>query len=444
MHDAARPAEAPDKLWNRNFALQWQGQTVSRLGSQVFMAGLLFWIKHATGSASVMGALSMLSNLPGVILMPIGGALADRYPRRLIIILGDLLRGVSLVALTALMVLRPAAVGVILAGLFVVSVINGIVSSFFGPALAATIPDLVPRSKVNAANSLGQLSMQGSLFIGQALGGVLFRLLGAPVLFFLNGLSFLYASGSEVFVKIPQTLPERRGDWREQFRDFGHSIAEGFSYVWSRPGLRALLYFSAALSFFTSPIIVLMPFFVEDTLKVSTDWYGFLLAGYGVGTLLGYVMAGLLRVKARTRGSLMIVISLMIPLGFVGLGLARQPGAALLLTILGGLASGYATVNITTMIQVTTPGEIRGRVVGLLSALSTALTPIAMGLAGIIADLVDQNIPAIFIACGLFTIVIALVLSTNGDYRAIMATELDQGLPPGSQARPPQPNLPAA
>ncbi|MCU0507991.1 MAG: MFS transporter [Anaerolineae bacterium] len=434
----------PDKLFNRNYVIQWQGQTVSRLGSQIFMAGLLFWVKHATGSAALMGGLSMVSSLPGVILMPVGGALADRYPRRSIIIIGDLVRGLALLALTALMVLRPAAVPAIVVGLFLVSVINGIVGSFFGPALAATIPDIVPKDKVVAANSLGQLSLQGSLFVGQAIGGWLYQLVGATVLFFVNSLSFLYASASEVFVKIPQTIPERQGNWREQFRTFGQEIAEGFRYVWAKPGLRGMLLFSAALAFFTSPIIVLMPFYVEDTLRATPAWYGFLLSGYAVGTMLGYVLAGILRIPPGARGALMMVISVLVPLGFIGLALAPSTAAALLLTVLGGLAAGYVTVNITTLIQATTPSEIRGRVVGLLAALSTALTPIGAGVAGIAADLVDQNIPLIFIICGVATAAIALLLTTSRSYRAIMSTDFRSVAPQRGPAQPPKPQLPGA
>lgn len=435
----------PEKMFNRNFALQWQGQTISRLGSQIFMAGLLFWIKGATGSPALLGTIAMVSSLPGVILMPVGGALADRYPRRLIIIIGDLIRGLSLLALTALIALRPEAIPAILAGLFIVSVLNGIIGSFFGPALAATIPDLVPKDRVTAANSLGQLSLQGSLFIGQALGGWLYEVVGAVWLFLINGLSFLYSSGSEVLVKIPQTIPERKGNWREQFRTFGHEIAEGFRYVWAKPGLREMLFLSAALSFFTAPILVLMPFYVEDTLNATARWYGFLLSGFAVGTVLGYALAGILRVKASRRGAIMILISVLVPLGFIGLGLVRTTGAALLLTVLGGLATGYVTVNITSLIQATTPSEIRGRVVGLLAALSSALTPIGSGLAGVVAELVDKNVPVVFIACGALTAAVAILLSTSRSYRAIMSTEFDQARQQRPRpTRPPQAKLPPA
>ena len=135
-------------------------------------------------------------------------------------------------------------------GLFVVSTINGIVGSFFGPALAATIPDLVPTSKVTAANSLGQLNCRATLFVGQALGGVTLPGCSArSSLFFLNGLSFLYSSASEVFVKIPQNNPRTaRRTGASSSGTFGREIAEGFRYRLGEAGLREMLYLSASLS----------------------------------------------------------------------------------------------------------------------------------------------------------------------------------------------------
>ncbi len=432
--------EPPKTLFNRNFMVQWQGQTVSRLGSQVFSIAMVFWIKHATGSATIMGLLSLISGLPAVLLMPIGGTFADRFSRRSIIIIGDLLRGIAVCALAAMLYLAPDAVGPILVALFVVSVFNGLVGSFFGPAISATIPDLVPANRVTAANSLGQLSMQASAFLGGGLGGVLYRLLGAPLLFLLNGLSFLYSSGSELFVKIPQVLPETQGDARAQMKAFWNDLVAGMRYVWVMPGLRELVLLSAILSFFSAPIIILLVFYVEDFLKAAPDWYGYIMAGFGVGTVVGYVLAGILRVPSKTRAAVLIAFTLADSLGYSLLGLMRQPLLALILAGLGGLTSGYVTVNITTLIQVTTPSEIRGRVVGLLAALSSSLTPIAMGLAGVIADLLHQNIPAIYIGCGAIMTAATLWLSTSRGFRSILAFEFalpaaEQGTGAGPSAR---------
>ena len=421
--------EQPTKLLNRNYLLQWQAQSISRLGSQAFAVAMLFWIKHATGSAALMGLLQMLSTLPAVLLTPIGGAIADRYSRRKIIVLSDLLRGLTVLSLAGLMFVAPDATQETIVWLCVVSVLITVVTTFFGPAISATIPDLVPQDKVAAANSLGQLSFQLSVFIGQGLGGTLFRLLGAPVLFLINGVSYLYASASQTFVAIPQVIPDKNSGWKEQFLDFKRDILEGFRYVWHRGGLREAVFVSAFLAFFSTPIIILLPFYVEDVLQARVDWYGFLLATYGVGTLLGYLFAGAMRFSGQARGRLMMTFILLQSAGYGLLGLAKNPTTALGLALAGGFTSGFVTVNITTIVQITTPGEIRGRVFGLLAAISGSLTPIAMGLAGVVADLVNQNIPLIYIACGVIMTLLSVLVSLNGEFRSFLAHDQKGEIP---------------
>lgn len=415
--------DQPTKLLNRNYLRQWGGQSVSRLGSQAFAIAMLFWIKRATGSAALMGLLQMFSSLPAVILGPIGGTMADRYSRRKIIILSDLVRGIAVLSLAGLIFLAPGATNLIIVWLFGVSLCLGVVTTFFGPAISATIPDLVPADRVAAANSMGQLSLQLSVFVGQAVGGTLFRLLGAPVLFLVNGVTYLFASINQSFVVIPQMLPDQTGDWRDQFREFKRDIREGLGYVWDEQGLRAAVFVSAFLAFFSAPIIILLPFFVEDVLQVRVDWYGFFLAAYGLGTLFGYLFAGAVRLPGEVRGRIMIGLIILQSLGYGLLGLVQRPLVAMGLALAGGFGSGFVTVNITTIIQLTTPGKIRGRVFGLLAAISSSLTPISMGLAGVVADLVDQNIRLIYVSCGIIMTVLSVLVSFSRGFRSFLAHE---------------------
>ena len=423
--------EQPTKLLNRNYFLQWQGQSISFLGSQAFAVAMLFWIKHATGSAALMGLLQMLSTLPAVLLTPIGGAFADRYSRRKIIIFSDLLRGIAVLSLAALMFVAPDATQVTLVWLFVVSVLVTVITTFFGPAISATIPDLVPKDKVAAANSLGQLSFQLSMFIGQGLGGTLFRLLGAPLLFLINGASYLYASASQTFVVIPQVIPEKSSGWKEQFLEFRRDILEGLRYVWHRGGLRETVFVSAFLAFFSAPIIILLPFYVEDVLQAEVDWYGFILAIFGLGALLGYLFVGVIRLSGKARGRVMMTFIILQAAGYGVLGLVRNPTMAVALAFLGGFTNGFVTVNITAIVQVTTPGEIRGRVFGLLAAISGSLTPIAMGLAGVVADLLNQNIPLIYVACGAIMTLLSVLVSLSREFLNFLAYDQKDEIPHG-------------
>ena len=111
--------------------------------------------------------------------------------------------------------------------------------------------------------------------------------------------------------------------------------------------------------------------------------------------------------------------------GYGLLGLVKDPVTAMVLAFLGGATGGFVTVNITTILQITTPGEIRGRVFGLLGTLSISLAPLAMGLAGVIADLVGQNIPLIYVSCGAIMAVLSSVVLVNRHVRDFLAYEAE-------------------
>lgn len=413
----------PSKLLNRNYLLLWQGQTISRLGNQAFSIALALWIKQTTGSATLMGLILMFSSLPAVLLGPLGGAVADRYKRRSIIILSDLVSGVAVLVLAGVMLTAPQATNLILVVLFIVSVLLAVITTFFQPAIVAAIPDLVPEKRLSSANALGQTSFQLTVFIGQGIGGTLYRILGAPILFLIDGFTYLFSAVSEFFITIPQTVPEKIPDWRENVRTYKRDIASGFRYVLQKPGLRELVFVSALLNFFMAPILLLLPFYVEDFLQVKPDWYGFLLASYGLGSMVGFLLAGALPLNGKKRSWLIILAITLEPLGYIALGLWPDPWFALSMTLLGGLLSGFVMVYITTILQLTTPGDIRGRVFGLLGTIAGALTPLAMGLAGVIADLTGQNIPLIYIFCGVIAALLALFVSLRPEFRDYLAYE---------------------
>ena len=382
---------------NRNFFLLWQGQFVSRIESQGFTIAMMFWVKHETGSATLMGTLAMVSSLSALLLSPVGGTFADRYSRRKIIIFSDALRGVAVLSLAGLMFIVPHSTEVIYIWIIFVSLLSSAIGSFFNPAISASIPDLVPEDKVAGANSLNTSSAQLARFIGQAVGGVLFRLLGAPLLFLVDGLTYLFSAGSESFVKIPQVIPETNHRWKDVLREFKKDTVEGIHYIWAHGGMRAFIFVNIILGFFLPPILLLLPFYVEDILHVKTDWYGFLMATWGLGAMLGSLSAGFIKVSGRVKSRLIIVFLVLFSISLGLLGLIRTPFIALIIMAVIGILLGYVGVSLVSILQLSVPSELRGRVLGVLDTLAGAAYPLAMGLAGIVADMTDQNIPLIYV-----------------------------------------------
>ena len=413
----------PSKLMNRNFLLLWQGQAVSQIGTQISTIAILFWLKHATESPTLMGVMAMISGLAAVVVGPIAGAFADRYSRRSIIIICDLLSGAIVLSLSLLMLFEESARALCLIGVFFVSTLVSVLHSFFMPAINASTADLVPKEKVAGANSMLQASTKLSSLVGMGIGGMLFRVLGAPLVLLIDGITYIFSGISELFITIPQTLPENNGQVGARANQLKQEILEGLRYVRTNTGLSQLLMIAMGLNFFMAPILGLFPFYVEDHLKLHAGWYGYLLALYGVGNLLGFVLAGTIKVSGKSRAPVVVGFMLLASVLTGLLGVVNTPGMAASVVIGIGASSGFMNVNIWTILQITTPSEIRGRVFGLLATMSACLLPIGMGLAGVAASLVGKNISLIYFVCGACMIGVTLLASVLVEFRNYMAFE---------------------
>jgi len=394
------------KLFNRDFILLWQGQAVSQIGNQAFTVAMMFWTMEKTGSATLMGLLMMASSLPGALLAPLGGAVSDRLPRLKVIVVADALSGLALGGLALAFYFGNGSgsgpVAVILPLLFGVSVLLGTLMAFLNPAVSAAIPDLVPPSRLAGANSLNQLVIQAAIFLGQGVGGVLYRFLGAPLLFALDAISFLYASSSEALIRLPEVVRPRGepgvvgGAWGRFFGD----VAEGFRYVGHTPGLGGFLAAASSFNFFSVPLLVLLPFYVRDVLGREADWYGYLLATVSLGAVLGFVVAGTVSLDGRQRSRALAACMLAAPGTLAALGVIRSPWTALAVALALGVMTGLINIQVVTTLQATTPEHLRGRVMGLLTALTGGLVPLGMAVGGVVGDLLNKNVPVIALGCG--------------------------------------------
>ena len=262
---------------------------------------------------------------PGVLLGPLGGAIADRFSRRRLIVIGDALLGIAMLLVAFAFLVLDDAVAVKVGCLVASGVLTGLVNAFFRPAVMASVPNLVPLKKLNAANAYLSFSMMSSMTVGQAIGGILFRVLGAPVMFLVNGVTYLASSLSEAFIRMPQTLPKAPESLSSLLKTFGVDVAAGLRYVWRHAGLRNMVLAFAVLNFVSAPLAVLLPILLDVHHGLASDWYGYLMAAMAAGNLVGMTVAGAIGIDGRMRFVFGVATLFGVALSMLVLGVATNP-----------------------------------------------------------------------------------------------------------------------
>lgn len=419
------PASKPSKLFNKNFLLLWQGQFISQLGTQVAYIVLIIWIKEATGMAYMVGLSTMILALSQTIFNPIGGAVADSHSRKKIIVLTDVLSGITSILL-ALAMFTLIDVSMTIKLVLVIQFLYGTISAFFGPAVNAALPDIVPKDKLIKANTMRAISAQAASFFGQGVGGVLFSFVGAPLLFLINGITYFFSAFSELFITIPQNQiksKKKSENLKNAPTKIFHDIKDGVKYIWKEKGIKNLILLFSFTNFFLSPFLILLPFFVTDFIKVGVEWFGFIMAGFGIGNVLGFIIPSVLGMSGKTRGSVAMISLTVFSFLSGSYGFVRNEVLALILFIIAGMIIGFFNLVFQTALQLKAPSEVRGRVFGVLGTVAGSLMPIGMGLSGIIADLVDKNIPMIFLVSGIMVFLITTAIFSKKESREVLTLD---------------------
>ncbi len=373
------PPREERRLWNVNFLLLWQGQFVSSLGDTAYSIALGFWVLAVTGSTALMGALMATTALTRVVVSPFAGVIVDRTDRKWMIVATDALRGVVIVAVAA-----AAFAGVLDVWMvFAAGVILGLGGAFFGPAVISALPDIVPKAKLVKANSLFHLVYTASGIPGFSVGGFLYAFLGAPLLFLINGLSYLFSAATEVFIKVPKVQHAK-----QEFR-FVEDTKAGLSFTWRVRPLRYMLVVFSVLNFFASMgIMLLLPLF-ERTEYLGPGRYGVVLAGLTGGMFVGYILMSVIHVRPNRRFAVFYGSAV------VGMGALAAFPLYLYVPLMFALGAVFGLFNavlnalIMAVLQMTTPQNMRGKVFGLLGTLAGGLTPLGMALGGVLAEFIS-------------------------------------------------------
>jgi DHA3 family macrolide efflux protein-like MFS transporter len=375
------PATGPSM---RTFLVVWAGQLVSVTGTALTGFGLQVWIYLETGSVTRLALVSLAYALPAVLLSPFAGVLADRLDRRLAMIGADVLAGISTLAIAALYFTGTLEVWHI----YLLSGLGAIGNTLQVPAWMASVSLLVPKRHLGRANGLVMTSEAVSIVVAPAAAGGLLATLGLGAVLLTDAATFVVAVATLALVRFPR--PERTG--AEATPSLVHEMAEGWRYLRDRGGLLGLLLIYAGVNFVLAfETVLAIPLIVSFASETAA---GAVLSAAGFGMLAGSLAVSAWGGPPRRR------------IAWIMGGIALSGGAVFAVGTRQSLvviAAGYVAlmlmlpvVNTASQViwQLKVPPGMQGRVFSLRRMLAQAASPLAIVLAGPLADRVFEPLLA--------------------------------------------------
>jgi MFS family permease len=348
------------------FARYMAGEAISMTGTWMQVMAQSWVMTELTDKASLLGMVNFAAGFPMILLTMHGGLCADRYDKRRILLITQIVQ-----IILALSVGWLVATGRIqIWHIVTVAALLGVSNSFEMPAASAMVPELVGQKHVATAIAMDRSVFHGTRLIGPALAGGVIGLWGAASAFYLNALSFL-----ALIAAILSIQPRPRGTAEEENLRRG-GMKEGIAYVRSDKPTLAMIGLMALTTVFVFPVMVVMlPLYARHWLHLGPHEMGLLMGISGTGSLTGSI--GLLAVNKEHRRYLLYAAPMGATAALLGLGLNRQflPAAASLLLLSLSVSTLVGLAN--TVVQERAPGPLRGRVSAIASLSFFGLMPFA-------------------------------------------------------------------
>lgn len=364
----------------RDFRLFWVGSIGSSIGTNMQLAALAWVVAVQTRSAAKVTLIAFVTVFPMLLLGPLGGALADRLPRRPLL----------LVTQTALMIQAFALWGAWETGngsywtLFTISLVGGVLIAANTPAWQSFVVELVPSDYLQNAITLNSTQFNVARATGPMIAGLLIARVGAGVCFLVNAVSFVFVLGA--LLAMSPAVRKRAADPEARA-----SVIAGFTtslrYVWHHPGLRVAIGAHAVFMFLGAPIVQLIPVLSVEALDVGSEAYGLLLGSFGIGAVAIALVIG--TIDERITRSRILAGGLLLAAGSViGLGFTPTVAVGVLFMVVFGAAYVTVTAMVHTAIQSLTDDRVRGRITSLWLMTFGLFFPLGTILQGVIADAV--------------------------------------------------------
>jgi len=349
--------------------------TVSFLGDGLYMVAIAWQVYAISNAPTALALVGIAWTVPQILLLLLGGAVSDRFERRVVLMLSDGIRGSAIAAIGILSVTGKLELwhAIVLVALY------GAGGALFAPAFTGIVRDVVPHELLLEANSLDQFVRPlCQRLIGPAVGGAIIALAGAGTAFLADAATFAFSAAAFLLMRT-RSMPQRTGSIRRE-------ILDGISYVRSRTWLATTFgAVTVSLLFFLGPVYVLMPYVVKNSLDGGAEGLGLVFAAGGVGAIAAAVFRGHLGLPRRPL-AVVYTTWAATALSLVGYAVAGAVWQAMIVSFFSLACMTTGGIVWTTLLQQSVPARMIGRVSSLDWVLTLGLVPVSYALTGPVAN----------------------------------------------------------
>lgn len=405
-------------LLTRDFSLVWWSQVLSQVADGVSKLALLWFVYSITGSALKTTVIGLMQTLPPIVFGPVIGVMVDRLPKKAILIGSDLARAL----LIGLIPCWVSAESFTIQGLYVLTFFYGIATAMFVPTLSSSVPLMVKKEQLTAANALLQSTTSLGIVIGPVLSGVGIAFSGSQDVLCLNAVTYL-ASAAFLFplrlsAGMTTSPPQSPGNTAIQ------DLFDGIRYtLFSRSTILILIMLASLYTFGSGAFTTLFPVFGKMLLSLGPVEVGYLWSWLGVGLLVvSLCLVPLTEWDLRCRIWIITWSNAIGGLALCGLVWASDLMVATLLVMVIGMGLGTWTPIAWGIIQEISPAHMVGRVMALYTAIATATSMAGMTFFGWLIDVSSESVSLV----GIGAVMLALATSSvwfrrrvEGEHRSV-------------------------
>ena len=393
----------------RDFRVQWFGACTSSIGTWMQIVAQNWLIVRLTNSSPLfLGLDAFLQQLPIILFSLIGGVFADRYDRRRTLLVSQCIQMATSAMLALLLFLGVIQIWHVLA----LSFVTGIAQSFGGPAYQSLIPSLVDKKDLPNAVALNSIQFNVARVLGPTAFALMLSLFNhwgysepqaMNACFLLNSLSFLVVISTLMMLRVKHIPPQTSGRIREELKS-------GLSYVRHHSNLAALVVLAAATTFLGFALLTFLPIFAQKVFHQGAATYSRLMAFSGIGSIVGALIVAWLG-KFPKMGWTTLVVQVVYGILIIAFSLSRILWVSDILIFLTGAALMVVFSTVTSLVQMTAPNEMRGRVMSIYMLAFRGGMPLGSLVSGYLA--IYLGAPLVIAINGALLIVVAIYFLTR-------------------------------